>query len=29
VDTAANVLKEFWPDLDRRFKRKNSGAAVH
>ncbi len=24
VDMAVNVLKEFWPDLDRKFKRKHS-----
>jgi hypothetical protein len=23
VDMAANVLKEFWPDLERKFKRKH------
>ena len=23
VDTAANVLKEFWPDIERKFRRKH------
>ena len=23
IDAAANMLKEFWPDLERKFKRKN------
>jgi hypothetical protein len=25
VDAAANVLKEFWPDLERKFSRKHRG----
>jgi hypothetical protein len=25
VDTASNILKEFWPDLERKFRRKHSG----
>jgi hypothetical protein len=28
VDMAANVLKEFWPDLERKFRRKHSREAV-
>jgi len=28
VDMAANVLKEFWPDLERQFKRKHSRYAA-
>jgi hypothetical protein len=27
VDMATNVLKEFWPDFDRKFRRKHSDAA--
>ena len=28
VDMAANVLKEFWPDLERKFRRKQSQVAA-
>jgi hypothetical protein len=28
VDMAANILKEFWPDLERKFRRKHLGSAV-
>jgi hypothetical protein len=27
VDMASNILKEFWPDLERKFKRNRSSAA--
>ena len=28
VDMATNILKEFWPDLERKFKRKRAGAVA-
>jgi hypothetical protein len=28
VDMATNILKEFWPDVERKFKRKHDGAAA-
>jgi hypothetical protein len=28
IDMATNILKEFWPDVDRKFKRKHDGAAT-
>jgi hypothetical protein len=30
LDMAGNVLKEFWPDIDKKFfHRKNGGATAH
>jgi hypothetical protein len=29
VDMASNILKEFWPDLERKFKRKHKDAAAN